>query len=30
VAGWNLAIENILTQLETDLKNLELKEGKAS
>ena len=30
VAGWNLAIEHILTQLETDLKNLELKEGKAS
>ena len=30
VEGWNLTMEHILTQLETDLKNLELKEGKAS
>lgn len=30
VAGWNLAMEHILTQLETNLKHLEFKEGKAS
>ena len=30
VVGWNLDMEHILTQLETNLKHLELKEGKAS
>ena len=30
VEGWNLAMEHILTQLETNLKDLKLKEGKAS
>lgn len=30
VAAWNLAMEHILTQLETNLKDLKLKEGKAS
>ena len=30
VAGWNLALEHILTQFETNLKNLDLKEGKSS
>jgi hypothetical protein len=30
VEGWNLAIERMLTQFETDLKNLYLKEGKTS
>jgi cholesterol transport system auxiliary component len=30
VAGWNLDMEHILIQLETNLKHLELKEGRAS
>jgi cholesterol transport system auxiliary component len=28
--GWNLALEHILTEFETNLKNLDLKEGKMS
>jgi cholesterol transport system auxiliary component len=30
VAGWNLALEHILTKFETNLKDLDLKEGKTS
>jgi len=30
VAGWNLALEHILTQFETNLKDLDLTEGKTS
>jgi hypothetical protein len=30
VAGWSLALEHILTQFETNLKDLDLKEGKSS
>ena len=30
VAGWNLALEHILNKFETNLKDLDFKEGKTS